>query len=129
MVAWAFLGPDGSLTSLHVEPGHRGRGLAKAVAGRLLTALAHDEAGMGFRPVVGNGAGNGTFDRDDNGGESATNTHANASEDGSAGPGGWAHSDVAAGNVESAAVAKGLGGTEGWSVRWVGVDLRAVAGC
>lgn len=126
MVAWAFLGPDGSLTSLHVEPGHRGRGLAKAVAGRLLTALAHDEAGMGFRPVVGNGAG--TFGRDDNGGESAKKTHANASEDGSAGPRAWAHSDVAAGNVESAAVAKGLGGTEGWSVRWVGVDLRAVAG-
>lgn len=29
LVAWAFLGPDGSLTSLHVEPAFRGRGIAK----------------------------------------------------------------------------------------------------
>lgn len=35
LIAWAFLGPDGSLTSLHVEPAHRGRGLAKAVSRRL----------------------------------------------------------------------------------------------
>ncbi|KAH7035073.1 uncharacterized protein B0I36DRAFT_317549 [Microdochium trichocladiopsis] len=32
LVAWAFLGPDSSLTSLHCEPEYRGRGLAKAVA-------------------------------------------------------------------------------------------------
>ncbi|EJD52868.1 hypothetical protein AURDEDRAFT_181369 [Auricularia subglabra TFB-10046 SS5] len=35
-VAWAFLGPDGSLISLHVEPAYRGRGLAKAVGRRVL---------------------------------------------------------------------------------------------
>ncbi len=35
----------------------------------------------------------------------------------------WAHSDVAEDNVESAGVAKALGGQEGWRVRWVSVDL------
>ncbi|KAK8168658.1 hypothetical protein IWX90DRAFT_483320 [Phyllosticta citrichinensis] len=34
-VAWAFLGADGSLCSLHVEPEYRGYGLAKAVARKL----------------------------------------------------------------------------------------------
>ena len=39
---------------------------------------------------------------------------------------GWAHSDVAESNVESAGVARGLGGKVGWRVRWVGVDLGLV---
>ncbi|OAA61235.1 gcn5-related n-acetyltransferase [Niveomyces insectorum RCEF 264] len=34
--AWAFLGVDGSLWSLHCEPAYRGRGLAKTLAARLL---------------------------------------------------------------------------------------------
>ncbi|CZS94540.1 uncharacterized protein RAG0_04488 [Rhynchosporium agropyri] len=34
-VAWGFLGADASLTSLHVEEGRRGQGLAKAVATKL----------------------------------------------------------------------------------------------
>ncbi|KAK5663289.1 hypothetical protein OQA88_3716 [Cercophora sp. LCS_1] len=35
-VAWAFLGLDGTLMTLHVEEDYRGRGLAKAVACRLM---------------------------------------------------------------------------------------------
>ncbi|KAI1368004.1 hypothetical protein F5Y08DRAFT_20181 [Xylaria arbuscula] len=35
-VAWAFLGPDSSLSSLHCEEPYRGRGIAKAVAIRVL---------------------------------------------------------------------------------------------
>ncbi|KAF2099424.1 hypothetical protein NA57DRAFT_55394 [Rhizodiscina lignyota] len=35
-VAWGFLGPDGSLASLHVEPNYRGRGLAKKVTTKIL---------------------------------------------------------------------------------------------
>ncbi|KAF2835539.1 hypothetical protein M501DRAFT_941887, partial [Patellaria atrata CBS 101060] len=38
-VAWAFLGLDGSLSTLFVEPGFRGRGLGKWVAGRVLGGL------------------------------------------------------------------------------------------
>jgi hypothetical protein len=34
-IAWGFLNQDGSLSSLHVEEGWRGRGLAKKVAARL----------------------------------------------------------------------------------------------
>ncbi|KAK7521664.1 hypothetical protein IWZ03DRAFT_392357 [Phyllosticta citriasiana] len=34
-VAWAFLGADGSLCSLHVEPKYRGYGLAKALVRKL----------------------------------------------------------------------------------------------
>ncbi|KAJ3563387.1 hypothetical protein NPX13_g8216 [Xylaria arbuscula] len=35
-VAWAFLGPDSSLSSLHCEEPYRGRGIAKAVAIKVL---------------------------------------------------------------------------------------------
>lgn len=34
-VAWAFVGLDGSLSTLHVEPEYRGKGLAKAVMAKL----------------------------------------------------------------------------------------------
>ncbi len=87
-----------------MEPPHRGRGLAKAVSRRLLRCLADDASGVGFRAVEG------AEEKDGGGGE------------------GWAHSDIAETNVESAGVARGLGGQEGWAVRWVGVDLGAVVG-
>ena len=44
-IAWAFLGVDGSLSSLHVEVEFRGLGLAKAVAGKLF--VEGMEAGYG----------------------------------------------------------------------------------
>jgi hypothetical protein len=34
-IAWAFLGPDGSLSSLHCEPEYRGKGFAKVLARKL----------------------------------------------------------------------------------------------
>lgn len=34
-IAWSFLGPDASLSSLHVEPEQRGQGLAKVLANKL----------------------------------------------------------------------------------------------
>lgn len=34
-VAWSFLGPDASLSSLHCEPAYRGKGFAKVLAGKL----------------------------------------------------------------------------------------------
>ena len=48
LVAWAFLGPDGSLTSLHVEEEFRGRGLGKLVTRRLFTVLGRGGAEAGF---------------------------------------------------------------------------------
>ncbi|KAB5579956.1 hypothetical protein GE09DRAFT_420601 [Coniochaeta sp. 2T2.1] len=35
-IAWGYLGADGSVSTLHVEEPYRGRGLAKALTGRLL---------------------------------------------------------------------------------------------
>jgi GNAT superfamily N-acetyltransferase len=35
-VGWGFLGKDASISSLHTEPAHRGRGLAVALSGELL---------------------------------------------------------------------------------------------
>lgn len=37
LVAWAFVGLDGSLTTLHVEAEYRGKGLAKAITVKLFT--------------------------------------------------------------------------------------------
>ncbi len=58
--------------------------------------------GMGFRTVGGEGEG-GDWE-------------------------GMVHSDVAVGNAESVGVAVGLGGREGWEVRWVSVELGRVEG-
>ena len=51
LIAWAFLGPDGSLTSLHVEPEFRGKGLGKLLTKRLFGLLLKGEAASGFRDV------------------------------------------------------------------------------
>ena len=100
LIAWAFLGVDGSLTSLHVESEHRGRGLAKAATKRLFKQLVEDPVAVGFKPVEGLEGG----PRDE----------------------AWAHSDVTVDNLGSTGVAKGLGGREGWLVRWASVDLGRV---
>jgi ribosomal protein S18 acetylase RimI-like enzyme len=47
-VAWGFLGKDASLTSLHVEPRHRGKGLAGDVT-RKLFAMQDEVFGAGTR--------------------------------------------------------------------------------
>jgi hypothetical protein len=48
-VAWTFLGLDGSLTTLHTEPECRGKGIAKAVAAKIICdyapGLAVDDEG------------------------------------------------------------------------------------
>ncbi|MCJ1404677.1 hypothetical protein MMC11_007903 [Xylographa trunciseda] len=51
LVSWAFLGPDGSLTSLHVEPEFRGKGLGKLVTRRLFGLLAQRGKRSGFGDV------------------------------------------------------------------------------
>ncbi len=103
LIAWAFLSADASLTSLHVEPEHRGKGLAKAVIWKLLEDLASDPMSVGFRPL-----------------------DVERLEDGVGDGAGWAHADVEVGDVESAGAVRGLWGKEGWRVRWVSVDLERV---
>ena len=98
LMAWAFIGVDGTLTSLHVEERWRGRGLGKEVARRAAGLVA---AGAGMAGVG------------DGGGRTA------AEEE-------WLHSDVARSNGESAGVARALGGVEAWHVYWVWADLERV---
>ena len=40
-IAWSFLGLDGALSTLHVEPEHRGRGMAKAITSKIMKNYAH----------------------------------------------------------------------------------------
>ncbi|KAI0486258.1 hypothetical protein F4859DRAFT_362668 [Xylaria cf. heliscus] len=53
-VAWAFLGPDSSLSGLHCEEPYRGRGLAKAVAVKVLQDHLRDysDDGHGWADVA-----------------------------------------------------------------------------
>ena len=100
IVAWAFLGVDGSLTSLHIAPELRRKGLGKAVSERLFALLRGIEGegerkvGKGFRAV-----GKGEV---------------------------WCHSDVAVGNPSGVGVARSLGGCDGWYCYWCWVDLDEV---
>ncbi|KAL1856249.1 hypothetical protein VTK73DRAFT_8413 [Phialemonium thermophilum] len=48
LVAWAFFGIDGSLTTLHCEEPYRGRGLAKALAHRLMREHLKDYGDDGW---------------------------------------------------------------------------------
>ncbi|KAF9699869.1 hypothetical protein EKO04_002169 [Ascochyta lentis] len=51
-IAWTFLGLDGSLTTLHTEPEWRGKGIAKAIAARIIgecaPGLAVDDEGSAW---------------------------------------------------------------------------------
>lgn len=173
LIAWAFLGPDGSLTTLHVEPAFRGRGIAKVLTRRLFGLLAPGAGegvggavegggeekgreraggtgnvrgieGVGYAggvEVAGGGGGNtaGGVGGAGVGGAGGLNPHP-SNEEGKPGhdhlpPSGfldiapgqeWAHSDVSIDNVESAGVARSLGGEEGWWVFWTWVDLGRV---
>ena len=51
-IAWAFLAPDGSLMTLHVEEPYRGRGLAKMLVEKLFR-----EGGVLSEDVVSDTAG------------------------------------------------------------------------
>ncbi|KAI9813116.1 MAG: hypothetical protein M1827_004336 [Pycnora praestabilis] len=99
-IAWAFLGPDASLTALHVEPSHRGLGLA-----RILTANIFAERLPDYTSV-GDGALRGEDYR-------------------AMGNDGWAHADVGEENLASRRVCMALGGreVEGGRVSWTWVDL------
>ena len=107
LIAWAFLGLDGSLTSLHVEKEYRGQGFAKAVVGKL------------FREALSRPGGEQQKEEEEEDAAAAKEVSASADD-------GWAHSDTAEDNVQSQGVAKALGGRVGWRIYWVGVDLSKV---
>lgn len=130
LVAWAFLGPDGSLTSLHVEPAFRGRGIAKMLTRRVFGLLAPPATPPNIPPTTTTT----TLSHPTDSAGPARETKPGDAEIPRSGfldvrPGEeWAHSDVYVDNGPSAGVARGLGGGEGWVVFWAWVDLGAGAG-
>ncbi|KAL5335455.1 hypothetical protein BJX70DRAFT_375023 [Aspergillus crustosus] len=94
-IAWAFLGFDGSLCSLHVEPEFRGRGLAAIVG----------------REVMKNGVGRfetGTVKLKQANGEKEKE---------------WFFADVAVENLASRRVMEKMGGLVGWTISWMVVEV------
>jgi hypothetical protein len=89
-IAWAFLGLDGSLTSLHTEEECRGRGLANMLVSKLFREGGHPDSPAGARSA--------TVEKDDKA---------------------WFHADTALDNASSRAVCRALGGQEGWVVHWI----------
>jgi ribosomal protein S18 acetylase RimI-like enzyme len=96
-VAWGFLGLDASLTTLHVEPAHRGLGLAKSLSLRLFSEdmdiyCQHNPTSTEKETHVGER---------------------------------YAHADVAIDNKASQGVCESLGGKWYFEVFWIRVDLLA----
>ena len=87
--AWAFLGIDGSLWTLHTEPAYRGIGLAKTLVSRL------------FRQYCG------VFDAVVGGGDGAVNQGD-----------GWIMADVSSDNRQSQGVCRRLGAKRTWATSW-----------
>lgn len=94
-IAWAFLGNDGSLSTLHVEPEHRGKGLASLVGKEVMST------GM---------AKGGPF--------ASSQLHVSEQN-----MNGWACTDVALDNVASRRVMQKMGGKPQWTVVWVVVEV------
>ncbi|CAG8323359.1 unnamed protein product [Penicillium salamii] len=92
-IAWGFLGMDGSLATLHVEPEHRGRGLALPLSKAIMC--------RGMAPDGLFGPRNFEFD-------SQTQDRVGA----------WAHSDVSGVNAASRRVMEKIGGQVLTTVTW-----------
>ena len=99
-VSWGFLGVDGSLTSLHTEPEHRGKSLAVLLAREL------------FRQQ-------GEFFRTKAGGRQPARGALEVP---------WAHADVSRSNMRSRRVMEKVGGSVSWEDWWVEVELEQVVG-
>ncbi|KAJ5116360.1 Acyl-CoA N-acyltransferase [Penicillium angulare] len=97
-IAWAFLGVDGALATLHVEPGHRGRGLA--------LALSKETMRKGMDPEGVFGAARLALDQ----------KLAEQSAD-------WVHTEVAQYNQASRRVMEKVGGEVKSFVMWSVIEL------
>lgn len=104
LVAFAFLGQDGSLRTLHVELEWRAKGLGFAVARKLLV-----EKNSEFTDAL-----------------SLKQKHGESAEKHDIDSFGLAHGDVAGGNIPSTRLFQKLGAREGWEVFWVQIDLQKV---
>ncbi|KAK2816014.1 hypothetical protein FQN49_008069 [Arthroderma sp. PD_2] len=100
-IGWAFLTYDGSMIVLHVEPEHRGRGLAPILSKEIM------RRGMGSDAI-----------------------HALQQEDDVNGKEkGWVFADVSTDNVASQRVMTKVGGKIGWAMRWIGGEVCVEGEC
>ncbi|KAL4920102.1 hypothetical protein BDW62DRAFT_199190 [Aspergillus aurantiobrunneus] len=97
-IAWAFLGFDGSLCTLHVEPEHRGRGLAGMV-GKEVMKRGVEVFGSSYLDSTSTPGG-----------------QAGAREE-------WFFADVAIENAASRRVMEKMDGVERWNVAWMVVEV------
>ncbi|KOS47439.1 hypothetical protein ACN38_g1617 [Penicillium nordicum] len=98
-IAWGFLGVDGALVTLHVEPEHRGRGLAVPLSKAIM------RRGMAVDGVFGAG--------------SVNSEHSQTRER----VGAWAHTEVAGYNNASRRVMEKIGGQVLTTVTWTVIEL------
>ncbi|KGO64082.1 Acyl-CoA N-acyltransferase [Penicillium italicum] len=98
-IAWGFLGMDGALATLHVEPEHRGRGLAVPLSKAIM------RRGMSLDGVFGAGSVDSV--------DSQTQERVGA----------WAHAEVAGYNKASQRVMEKIGGRILTTVTWTVIEL------
>ncbi|KAL1963393.1 hypothetical protein VTN77DRAFT_8409 [Rasamsonia byssochlamydoides] len=110
-IAWGFISVDGSLATLHVEPEHRGQGLAVTLSKEIMRramAVDNNQAGGGGEGGIFRFPREVHFSSDDNN----DNDHD-----------AWTHADVATTNVASRRVMEKIGGRIAWTDTWTVVEL------
>ncbi|KIV97536.1 hypothetical protein PV10_01275 [Exophiala mesophila] len=108
-VSWGFLSKDQSISSLHTEDEHRGKGLAGYVARELLRKAA---AAAAAAAAVGKDEDEEGWEEDER--ERRMNDIY------------YGHADVSESNVGSRSVMEKLGGVPMWKTAWMEVNLRDV---
>lgn len=98
-IAWAFLGVDGAVATLHVEPEHRGRGLALSLSKEVMRRGMAAEGVFGAKSV-------GVVDEEMRG----------LVED-------WVHAEVAGYNTASRRVMEKIGGRVLTTVLWTVIEM------
>jgi hypothetical protein len=132
-VGWGFLGKDASLSSLHTEVEHRGKGLAVALGAELLRlqqeqqqqqqqyVVAVDSQGEENGEEVAGGGRRGAAEEET---ENNDNDDARMAMTTSTSRSWWGHADVSQHNIASQRVMEKLGGRPAWKVMWTEMDMR-----
>ncbi|KAJ5864547.1 uncharacterized protein N7529_006463 [Penicillium soppii] len=98
-IAWGFLGMDGALATLHVEPEHRGHGLAVPLSKAIMRRGMAEDGVFGSRSIKLE--------------DSQALEHVGA----------WAHTDVSGTNKASRRVMEKIGGQVLTTVGWVVIEV------